>query len=131
MKQIKVQHQGKMYSALAEKVQGKLWIYFNGKTHVIESPKKTKKGTHHNQPKSDQVVAPMPGKITKLLVQPGQKVEKNQPVIVMEAMKMEYTLKSEISSEVQDIKVKLADQVTLGALLVQLKPAAEDFKESK
>lgn len=121
MKLVKINHQGKHFTALAEKVQGKLWLHFQGRTLVVESEKKSKKsGAHHKLPKSDQVIAPMPGKITKVLVQAGQDVEKGQAIIVMEAMKMEYTLKAEISAKVIEIKAKLGDQVSLGSLLVQL-----------
>jgi len=41
--------------------------------------------------KSDasSVLSPMPCKVTKVLVKPGQKVEKDQPLVTLEAMKME------------------------------------------
>jgi acetyl/propionyl-CoA carboxylase alpha subunit len=39
------------------------------------------------------LTSPMPGKIVKLFVQPGEEVKKGQPLIVMEAMKMEVRLR--------------------------------------
>eukprot|EP01089_Gocevia_fonbrunei_P022481 TRINITY_DN9108_c0_g1_i1.p1 TRINITY_DN9108_c0_g1~~TRINITY_DN9108_c0_g1_i1.p1 ORF type:complete len:120 (-),score=13.41 TRINITY_DN9108_c0_g1_i1:19-378(-) len=38
--------------------------------------------------------APMPGKIVSVLVKEGDKVKKGQPIVIMEAMKMEHTIKS-------------------------------------
>ncbi len=66
--------------------------------------------------------APMPGKITKIFVTPGGLVEKNQAMLVMEAMKMEYTLKAEMTTAVESVNVKVGDQVALGHLLIKLKP---------
>lgn len=43
---------------------------------------------------SDQVLAPMPGQIIKVLVAEGDQVSRDQPLIIMEAMKMELTLRS-------------------------------------
>src|SRR5690606_9151707 len=39
-----------------------------------------------------RLTAPMPGKVIALLVQPGERVRKGQPLLVMEAMKMEHTI---------------------------------------
>jgi acetyl/propionyl-CoA carboxylase alpha subunit len=65
-------------------------------------------------------VSPMPGKITKIIVQAGQSVKEGDSIIVMEAMKMEYTLKSSINAKVKKINCQVNEQVTLGALLVEL-----------
>lgn len=71
------------------------------------------------------IKAPMPGKITKVFVNDGDLVKKSQALLVMEAMKMEYTLKSDLDTVVEKINVKLGDQVVLGHLLIQLQPVAE------
>ena len=63
----------------------------------------------------------MPGKITKVFVKEGQAVAIGEPLIVMEAMKMEYTLKSDLKTTVEKVLVKVDQQVVLGQLLVQLK----------
>lgn len=68
----------------------------------------------------DMIIAPMPGKITKVIVKTGDDVDTGQALLVMEAMKMEYTLKSDLSTKVETVNVKVGDQVTVGALLVKL-----------
>jgi biotin carboxyl carrier protein len=64
----------------------------------------------------------MPGKVTKILLTPGSAVEVGQAVLVMEAMKMEYTLKAEIAGEVESVNCAVGEQVALGKALVKIKP---------
>ena len=68
--------------------------------------------------------APMPGKITALLVAPGAKVERGAPLLVLEAMKMEHTIIAPGRGTVRAVNVKVGDQVSEGAELVDI--ALED-----
>ena len=65
-----------------------------------------------------RLTAPMPGKIVKVLVSPGETVEAGRGVLVMEAMKMENELKAARAGVVQEIKVKEGQAVEMGALLL-------------
>lgn len=123
------QHKGQTLSYKCEWIQGTLWVHVNGKIYSIESQSKGRKsrkgqsGAAHNQ-----VMAPMPGKVTKVLVQQGQVVTKGQPVVVMEAMKMEYTLKAELPGPIEKVMAQVGAQVSLGDVLVQIeqeKPKTE------
>ena len=60
----------------------------------------------------------MPGRVVKVLVSVGQSVEKNQPMIVVEAMKMEHTIVAGASGTVASILVVEGAQVAAGAPLV-------------
>jgi biotin carboxyl carrier protein len=64
----------------------------------------------------------MPGKVTKVFVAEGQQVEVGQALLVMEAMKMEYTLKAQVSGAVKEVRVKEGQQVELSQLLVKIEP---------
>ena len=70
---------------------------------------------------SDKIAAPMPGKITKILLPEGSLVAAGQAVLVMEAMKMEYTLKSDIAGVIESVSCAVGDQVALGKALVKIK----------
>ena len=74
-----------------------------------------------------RVTAPMPGRIAALLVEPGTKVAANQPVLVLEAMKMEHLLTSPRTGVVKEFPFKLGSQVAEGAELVifDLEPEPE------
>jgi biotin carboxyl carrier protein len=56
-------------------------------------------------------------------VNPGQEITKGQAVLVMEALKMEYTLKAVIAGKIGQIECQVGDQVVLGKLLVKIEAA--------
>jgi len=64
-----------------------------------------------------RIVAPMPGKIVRLLVETGQEVEVGSGVIVVEAMKMQNEMKSPKSGRVVSINVTVGATVNSGDLL--------------
>jgi biotin carboxyl carrier protein len=121
---ITVRINGTDHHAEVQLLKNTLWVHHAGRTFVVEDSstgRKARKGT--SVAASDQVLAPMPGKVTKILVTLGQEIEKGQALLVMEAMKMEYTLKAEIAGSVSTILCQQGDQVVLGKLLVKLEPA--------
>jgi len=63
------------------------------------------------------IVAPMPGKVVRLLVAPEQQVTAGQGIIVVEAMKMQNELKSPRDGRVTALNVKENDSVNAGAIL--------------
>ena len=64
------------------------------------------------------VAAPMPGKVFAVFVKVGDTVKKGQPLIGLEAMKMEHTLNSPCDGVVQSIPHPVGDQVTEGTELI-------------
>ena len=62
----------------------------------------------------------MPGKITRVTVKKGDAVSKGQALVVMEAMKMEYTLEADRGGRVEEVSVELGKQVGLGDVLVRV-----------
>ncbi|MHA6345426.1 acetyl/propionyl/methylcrotonyl-CoA carboxylase subunit alpha [Roseivivax sp. CAU 1761] len=70
----------------------------------------------------DQVAAPMPGLVRMLSAAPGQSVEAGAALVVLEAMKMEHTLRAPRDGVVAEIMVAEGDQVSDGAVLLTLEP---------
>lgn len=68
-----------------------------------------------------EIGASIPGSVVKLLVKEGDRVEKNQALMVVEAMKMETNLVSNTSGVIDTIIVKEGDMVESGQLLITLK----------
>ena len=64
-----------------------------------------------------QVVAPMPGKVIRLLVHAGEKVETGQGLLVVEAMKMQNEIRSPKSGIVERLQVKEGQPVNAGEVL--------------
>ena len=69
--------------------------------------------------KVNELKAPMPGLIVDIRVEPGQTVQKGDPLLVLEAMKMENILKAPADGTVGSLKVNLRDNVQKGQVLVQ------------
>ncbi|MBK7962750.1 MAG: hypothetical protein IPK04_17090 [Bdellovibrionales bacterium] len=67
----------------------------------------------------------MPGKIIKVLADVGARVDTGQVFVIMEAMKMEYTLKAERPVTISEVLVKVGSQVRLGETLVKFQEASE------
>ncbi|MBI2088331.1 MAG: biotin/lipoyl-binding protein [Deltaproteobacteria bacterium] len=65
-----------------------------------------------------EISVPMPGKIIAVLVAEGDRVEKGQGLVIVEAMKMENEVRSPISGEVKEIRVKAGDAAEAGAVLL-------------
>jgi 3-methylcrotonyl-CoA carboxylase alpha subunit len=77
---------------------------------------------------SPEVDAPMPGKVLQVLVKEGQRVEPGEPLIVLEAMKMETTLHAESPALVRKILVAPGQMVDHGARLIELAPVPESAR---
>ena len=67
-----------------------------------------------------RVTAPMPGRVVRVLVEPGQQVEAGHGLVVMEAMKMEHELRAARAGRVAEVHARERQAVETGALLVVL-----------
>jgi 3-methylcrotonyl-CoA carboxylase alpha subunit len=67
-----------------------------------------------------RITTPMPGRIVSILVKKGQAVEKGQPLLIMESMKVEITIRAGLAGVVEDLPVGVNDQVADGALLAHI-----------
>lgn len=65
------------------------------------------------------IKAPMPGLVVNVEVKVGQKVSENDPLLILEAMKMESTLVSPSNGIVKNITIKSGDNVDKGQLLIE------------
>ena len=74
---------------------------------------------------SGKIIASMDGAIIDVLAEVGDKVVKGQSLVMLEAMKMEHPLKSDVSGTVESIHVKAGDQVKVRQLLVTIKADEE------
>lgn len=70
--------------------------------------------------KVSEIKAPMPGLVLEIAVSEGQSVAKGDPMIILEAMKMENVIKCPGEGVVKAISVKQGDAVEKGAILIEL-----------
>lgn len=79
-------------------------------------------------PRSAEIVSPMPGSVIAVHVESGSPVAEGDPVVVVEAMKMEHTLTAPISGQVE-LLVAVGDQVTVDQVLARLIPELSEDKQ--
>ena len=70
-----------------------------------------------------RLTAPMPGKVVAVMVEGGQEVKKGDPLVIMEAMKMEHTIAAPSDGLVEEVLYAVGDQVADGAPLLAFKAA--------
>ena len=74
--------------------------------------------TDSSESHGGRLTAPMPGKVVRVLVAPGDEVDAHQPLVVVEAMKMENELTAACAGTVIDVAVSEGDSVESGRLLI-------------
>ena len=67
------------------------------------------------------LVAPMPGKVIDIKVKKGKKVKAGDTLVILEAMKMEHSIKATEDGVVSELLISINDQVENGALLMVVK----------
>ena len=75
---------------------------------------------------ADEIIAPMPGQITRILVAVGDEVQAGQDVAIIEAMKMENILTSEARGTVTSVAVSVGDNLNVDDLILSLDLADEE-----
>jgi propionyl-CoA carboxylase alpha chain len=70
-------------------------------------------------------VAPMPGKVLELRVEPGARVRAGETLVILEAMKMEHPMRAPADGVVTEVRVVIGDQVEAGAVLLVVESEAD------
>ena len=102
--------------------QDTLLLSLGTKVHTLEDTERGP-GSFVNRSGEDEgkMVSPMPGRILKLYVKKGDKVAKDAPLVVMEAMKMEHTIKASFPGVVEELPFKEGDLVEENTPLIKLR----------
>jgi biotin carboxyl carrier protein len=91
---------------------------FTSKLEIVDEEEENQFAFDKNSGNKDIIKAPMPGSIVKVLVESGQKVSEGEPLIIVEAMKMETTLYSSIDGIVTELNVQAGEQVDSDKILL-------------
>jgi 3-methylcrotonyl-CoA carboxylase alpha subunit len=82
-------------------------------------------GDDEEQVGEDKIVAPLPGTVVALLASEGDRLEKGAPILTLEVMKMEQTLRAPFAGVLKVLKCKVGDIVGEGVELAEIEPAGE------
>lgn len=66
------------------------------------------------------IISPMPGSIVSVSVEAGQVVTEGQELLIVEAMKMQNIIKSEVDGKIKKVNVKPGQSVAVDELLIEL-----------
>ncbi len=119
---LSILHQGRQYEAKRE-------YSLMGETHIIVGSERfaaevrdprslrSRRAAAGAEAGPSKITAPMPGKIVRIIAAEGDQVEAGQPLVVVEAMKMQNEIKATKKGKVTKIAVKEASAVNAGDLL--------------
>jgi len=99
-----------------------LYLEWNGELHAVTAfdPIAEVEACHQHQ---GGLTAPMNGSIVRVLVEAGQSVEAGATLIVLEAMKMEHSIRAQQAGVVKGLFYAEGDMVSEGAVLLELEDA--------
>jgi pyruvate carboxylase len=108
-----------------EEGQVRLFFELNGQARVVRVPKAGVASSVKQRLKAEDgnvnhIGAPMPGNVVLVPVKPGQAVKKGDPLVSIEAMKMESVIRAERDCHVRAVHVKAGEPVTAKDLLLEL-----------
>lgn len=96
---------------------GDCMVIADGREAVVAvAGKKMKKAGAH----AGGLMSPMPGKIFKVLKETGSEVKKGEPILILEAMKMEHSIRSDKDGKVKKINYKVGELVQGGVTLAEV-----------
>ncbi len=101
------------------------WHIFVGAHHEsfeVRDPLAAAAGAGEEQEHLASLLAPMPGRIIALLVTPGARIERAAPLLILEAMKMEHTVRAPQAGVLRTFRVRVGEQVNMGAQLMDFVP---------
>ena len=102
---------------------GEVFHVFTGGRHFALTYNDPMAHAGETEAAGGRLTAPMPGKVVAVLATKGQEVKKGDPLVIMEAMKMEHTIAAPGDGLVEEILYQVGDQVADGAPLLAFKAA--------
>ena len=119
------------------------WIYLPDRTLLLEADghtypltpayhlKTNDTGQKENQDLTGLITAALPGRIVYLHAKPGDKIVKGEPLLTLEAMKMENTISAPISGVLNEFELSEGEPVKAGQLLGRIKSPTEEIHPGK
>ncbi len=106
--------EGRSYEARVAIHGNHISVEIDGERHVFElddGPDNSARSGGRSRQGSAEVVAPMPGKVVKLLAEPGAQLQADQGVLLFEAMKMQNEIRSPVAGTLVAFDVREGDAV--------------------
>jgi 3-methylcrotonyl-CoA carboxylase alpha subunit len=115
---------GRRVNARTAVQTGELTLLFDGRRYRFGLDEQWS-DAHGAANAGERLTAPMPGRVLAVLVEPGARVRRGEPLLVLEAMKMEHTIAAPADGVVREVHFKAGQQVEEGARLMSMESAGE------
>lgn len=109
---------GRMRDASVSRIRHDVTVQFEGRDTIFHHVQSL--GAEEDASSESRILSPMPGRVALVSVVEGASVAKGDPLVTMEAMKMELSLTAPRDGKIASVTVVAGDQVSEGALLVEL-----------
>jgi acetyl/propionyl-CoA carboxylase alpha subunit len=94
-------------------------IALDGVRYDCQQPGSFTDPAHAGQAET-RIKSPLPGKVVRVCVSPGQSVQPKDPLVIVEAMKMEHTLTASLTGTIKQVACVAGETVQMGQVLVEL-----------
>jgi 3-methylcrotonyl-CoA carboxylase alpha subunit len=101
---------------------GVLWLHIDGEILAVRFADTAGRRARASR-RPEGLEAPMPGAVTQVAVREGDTVGAGQPIVIIEAMKMEHVIRAPHAGRVVALRVRPGDQVEAGAVVAELQSA--------
>ena len=106
--------------ARVARLAGRWYVHIDGVTMECEIMSQDQEQPPRARPSEEGLSAPMPGIVTQVLVREGDAVSPGQPLVIVEAMKMEHVVRARRAGRVRALRVRTDDQVEAGTVVLDL-----------
>jgi geranyl-CoA carboxylase alpha subunit len=113
---------GMLEAAVFARAQGDLWLHLAGRPYHVQDRTHAPVTAHGAVAGDGRVRASMNGRVVSVLVQVGSRIAAGEPVLTLEAMKMEHVHAARVAGRVTALHVSAGEQVQAQRLLVEIQP---------
>lgn len=121
MKFLDKEWKGKNYRLYVQRDKDSLWIHYEGQTWHWRRNRLSGKKKKQTLKSEGLIVSDLPGKIQKIFVKKNDKVKRGQNLLILSAMKIEYSFKAEGEGLVEEIFCKEGESVSSDKKLIKVK----------
>ena len=109
---------GRTHRTVSVRDGGRVFVWLDGRVFAFErGPSRRERAPSEH---SGDLLSPMPGRVRKTLVAAGDSVRRGQPLLVLEAMKMEHSIRAPRDGAVKRLLVREGDLVDAGVELAEI-----------